>query len=315
MSGRCHNDGLMQERRNSIANALQLRLSCTNPSMRLRDTHLLSQVGLYGQTDIQSLLVCQVIEIKDRLSHSLFPTKNRGLVVEPDAKSGLQQLYTIVHRKQEVLDKNRAVGALADSGFLSSRGPREKLESGKDTRWAGQHGVKVKGLEETNSDAPCAFQEVNAENDLRLCGWGKQFCCIDAVLSGPFPKLKWETRLAELYHGQRGPGEGVTLTARADFVHLWHKVLRESFFPEHLLVTDGRCEARVLLVLCDGTLLGGHDTQGQYHRGTLPTTIWSLWSLLRATPAHTSSGQPMKSRLPVACVIHRVRGPHAGHSP
>ena len=28
-----HVDGLMQERRNSIANALELRLSCTNPSM------------------------------------------------------------------------------------------------------------------------------------------------------------------------------------------------------------------------------------------------------------------------------------------
>ena len=28
-------DGLVQERRNSIANALELRLSCTNPSMRL----------------------------------------------------------------------------------------------------------------------------------------------------------------------------------------------------------------------------------------------------------------------------------------
>ena len=28
-----HIDGLMQERRNSIANALELRLSCTNPSM------------------------------------------------------------------------------------------------------------------------------------------------------------------------------------------------------------------------------------------------------------------------------------------
>ena len=28
----CQIDGLMQERRNSIANALELRLSCTNPS-------------------------------------------------------------------------------------------------------------------------------------------------------------------------------------------------------------------------------------------------------------------------------------------
>ena len=28
-----HIDGLVQERRNSIANALELRLSCTNPSM------------------------------------------------------------------------------------------------------------------------------------------------------------------------------------------------------------------------------------------------------------------------------------------
>ena len=28
-----HLDGLMQERRNSIANALELRLSCTNPSI------------------------------------------------------------------------------------------------------------------------------------------------------------------------------------------------------------------------------------------------------------------------------------------
>ena len=27
-----HTDGLIQERRNSIANALELRLSCTNPS-------------------------------------------------------------------------------------------------------------------------------------------------------------------------------------------------------------------------------------------------------------------------------------------
>ena len=30
----CCNDGLMQERRNSIANALELRLSCINPSIR-----------------------------------------------------------------------------------------------------------------------------------------------------------------------------------------------------------------------------------------------------------------------------------------
>ena len=29
----CHIDGLMQERRNSIANALELHLSCTNPSI------------------------------------------------------------------------------------------------------------------------------------------------------------------------------------------------------------------------------------------------------------------------------------------
>ena len=28
-----HIDGLVQERRNTIANALQLRLSCTNPSV------------------------------------------------------------------------------------------------------------------------------------------------------------------------------------------------------------------------------------------------------------------------------------------
>ena len=28
-----HLDGLIQERRNSIANALELRLSCTNPSI------------------------------------------------------------------------------------------------------------------------------------------------------------------------------------------------------------------------------------------------------------------------------------------
>ena len=28
-------DGLMQERRNSIANALELRLSCINPSIRV----------------------------------------------------------------------------------------------------------------------------------------------------------------------------------------------------------------------------------------------------------------------------------------
>ena len=28
-----HFDGLVQERRNSIANALELRLSCTNPSI------------------------------------------------------------------------------------------------------------------------------------------------------------------------------------------------------------------------------------------------------------------------------------------
>ena len=27
----CYSDGLVQERRNSIANALELRLSCTNP--------------------------------------------------------------------------------------------------------------------------------------------------------------------------------------------------------------------------------------------------------------------------------------------
>ena len=30
-------DGLMQERRNSIANALELRLSCINPSKRKSD--------------------------------------------------------------------------------------------------------------------------------------------------------------------------------------------------------------------------------------------------------------------------------------
>ena len=31
---RSYIDGLVQERRNSIANALELRLSCTNPSIR-----------------------------------------------------------------------------------------------------------------------------------------------------------------------------------------------------------------------------------------------------------------------------------------
>ena len=29
----CYIDGLVQEKRNSIANALELRLSCTNPSI------------------------------------------------------------------------------------------------------------------------------------------------------------------------------------------------------------------------------------------------------------------------------------------
>ena len=39
---RAHIDRLVQERRNSIANALELRLSCTNPSI----SHLIVWVGL-----------------------------------------------------------------------------------------------------------------------------------------------------------------------------------------------------------------------------------------------------------------------------
>ena len=44
-------DGWMQERRNSIANALELRLSCTNPSMlcnpQLHDVHtVVAQFGI-----------------------------------------------------------------------------------------------------------------------------------------------------------------------------------------------------------------------------------------------------------------------------
>ena len=34
-----HADGLMQERRNPNANALESRLSCTDPSMRINKIH------------------------------------------------------------------------------------------------------------------------------------------------------------------------------------------------------------------------------------------------------------------------------------
>ena len=37
--GDAYIDGLMQERRNSIANALELRLSCTNPSNYITILH------------------------------------------------------------------------------------------------------------------------------------------------------------------------------------------------------------------------------------------------------------------------------------
>ena len=40
-----HIDGLVQERRNSTANALELQLSCTNPT--------LLHIGHYGQTHLQ----------------------------------------------------------------------------------------------------------------------------------------------------------------------------------------------------------------------------------------------------------------------
>ena len=38
-----HIDGLMQERRNSIAKALELRLSCTQPS--ISSTHITYPIG------------------------------------------------------------------------------------------------------------------------------------------------------------------------------------------------------------------------------------------------------------------------------
>ena len=48
-----HIDGLVQERRNSIANALELRLSCTHPSIRW----LVSEMyGVYNTS--QELCMC-----------------------------------------------------------------------------------------------------------------------------------------------------------------------------------------------------------------------------------------------------------------
>ena len=55
-------DGLMQERRNSIANALELRLSCTNssksPCIRLflkKNLSSLAGIGLTGSVNIKSM--------------------------------------------------------------------------------------------------------------------------------------------------------------------------------------------------------------------------------------------------------------------
>ena len=45
-----HCNGLMQERRNSIANALELRLSCTNPSIR---DHVAYPTGSFAVTRLR----------------------------------------------------------------------------------------------------------------------------------------------------------------------------------------------------------------------------------------------------------------------
>ena len=44
-----HIDGLVQERHNSIANALELRLSCTNPSISLGCSVPLNEAGRYSK--------------------------------------------------------------------------------------------------------------------------------------------------------------------------------------------------------------------------------------------------------------------------
>ena len=51
---RGHGDGLVQERRNSIANALELRLSCTSPSM---DLFIYITDGEYERTPFQSYII------------------------------------------------------------------------------------------------------------------------------------------------------------------------------------------------------------------------------------------------------------------
>ena len=62
-AGTCHNwrsdnDGLMQERRNSIVNTLELRLSCTNPSIDILSRPRYSEQFCYDLLTIQNYMGC-----------------------------------------------------------------------------------------------------------------------------------------------------------------------------------------------------------------------------------------------------------------
>ena len=71
-------DGLLQERHNSIANALELRFSCTNPSIYTlvaygpcqdTATHLKMQCSYKQTQEVSDKLVCRSHKVKSIACH------------------------------------------------------------------------------------------------------------------------------------------------------------------------------------------------------------------------------------------------------
>ena len=75
----CHLDGLVQERCNSIANALELRLSCTNPliwgkqPLSLASTHTKAILGQYFSSHLEGLVTVMSSNICFNSSCLKFP--------------------------------------------------------------------------------------------------------------------------------------------------------------------------------------------------------------------------------------------------
>ena len=71
-------DGLEQERRNSIANALELRLSCTNPSIfacRLFFAHSSDVLG--SLEDVGTVAIPELINAEKDGGSAAYPTLNK----------------------------------------------------------------------------------------------------------------------------------------------------------------------------------------------------------------------------------------------